>query len=218
VQVLRCNWQEARERQDKCFNRLVLVQLPHGRRRAEGEAQRLLAAIVESSEDAVFACTPECIILTWNRGAEGLLGFTAEQAIVRCPVLSDDCRTVNPRLPRTVPRPMAISIAIQLGQRTQFGYQSRQHWARSLPVTTPSRAAITCKNIAIRLAAPTTQGFDLVAWIAPFAVFAAALLGTILLIRRWSVGKTQAPAQTNDPATEALREKIRRETGSDGGF
>ena len=36
------------------------------------------------------------------------------------------------------------------------------------------------------LAAPTTQGFDLVAWIAPFAVFGAALLGTILLIRRWS--------------------------------
>jgi len=35
------------------------------------------------------------------------------------------------------------------------------------------------------LAAPTTKGFDLVAWIAPFAVFAAALLGTILLIRRW---------------------------------
>ncbi len=35
------------------------------------------------------------------------------------------------------------------------------------------------------LAAPTTKGFDLVAWVAPFAVFAAALLGTILLIRRW---------------------------------
>ena len=79
-------------------------------------------------------------------------------------------------------------------------------------------AAFASKYGATVLAAPTTQGFDLVAWIAPFAVFAAALLGTILLIRRWSVGKTQAPAQTNDPATEALREKIRRETGSDGGF
>jgi cytochrome c-type biogenesis protein CcmH len=79
-------------------------------------------------------------------------------------------------------------------------------------------AAFSAKYGATVLAAPTTQGFDLVAWIAPFAVFAAALLGTILLIRRWSVGKTQAAAQTNDPATEALREKIRRETGSDGGF
>jgi cytochrome c-type biogenesis protein CcmH len=79
-------------------------------------------------------------------------------------------------------------------------------------------AAFASKYGATVLAAPTTQGFDLVAWIAPFAVFAAALLGTILLIRRWSVGKTQAPAQTTDPATEALKEKIRRETGSDGGF
>jgi cytochrome c-type biogenesis protein CcmH/NrfF len=71
------------------------------------------------------------------------------------------------------------------------------------------------------LAAPTTEGFNLVAWIAPFAVFAAALLGTILLVRRWaniSVGKTQAAAQVSDPATDALKEKIRRETGSDGGY
>ena len=70
---------------------------------------------------------------------------------------------------------------------------------------------------AIVLAAPTTNGFDLVAWIAPFAVFGAALLGTILLVRRWSVGKTQAVAQASDPATDALKERIRRETG-DGGF
>ena len=74
------------------------------------------------------------------------------------------------------------------------------------------------------LAAPTTQGFDLVAWIAPFAVFGAALLGTVLLVRRWSAGKTQAatgpdPASV-DTAERARMEKIRRETdsGSDGGF
>jgi cytochrome c-type biogenesis protein CcmH len=79
-------------------------------------------------------------------------------------------------------------------------------------------AAFGSKYGATVLAAPTTQGFDLVAWIAPFAVFAAALLGTILVVRRWSVSKTQAAPQTTDPATEALREKIRRETGSDGGF
>jgi cytochrome c-type biogenesis protein CcmH len=71
---------------------------------------------------------------------------------------------------------------------------------------------------AVVLAAPTTHGFDLVAWIAPFAVFAAALLGTILLVRHWSVGKTQLAAQTASPEIDELREKIRRETGSDGGF
>lgn len=70
------------------------------------------------------------------------------------------------------------------------------------------------------LAAPTGEGFDLVAWIAPFAVFAAALLGTILLVRRWSVGKTPTAAQdtaTIDPAERERREQIRRETGN-GGF
>ena len=74
---------------------------------------------------------------------------------------------------------------------------------------------------AIVLAAPTAHGFDLVAWIAPFAVFAAALLGTILLVRRWSVGKTLAVAQADtsamDSAERERREQIRRDTG-DGGF
>jgi cytochrome c-type biogenesis protein CcmH/NrfF len=70
------------------------------------------------------------------------------------------------------------------------------------------------------LAAPPTSGFNLTAWIAPFAVFAAATLGTILLIRRWSVGRTAAPVQSEDPAMIALHEKIRRETesGIDGGL
>lgn len=69
------------------------------------------------------------------------------------------------------------------------------------------------------LAAPTTKGFNLVAWIAPFAVFGAALLGTILLVRHWTVGKTQIPQASNGAASELdpIREQIRRDTG-DGGF
>jgi cytochrome c-type biogenesis protein CcmH len=79
---------------------------------------------------------------------------------------------------------------------------------------------------AIVLAAPTTKGFDLVAWIAPFAVFGAALLGTIMLVRRWGgLGgeKVARAAATGDiaaldPAELQRRERIRRETGIDGGF
>jgi hypothetical protein len=79
---------------------------------------------------------------------------------------------------------------------------------------------------ATALAAPTTKGFDLVAWIAPFAVFAAALLGTILLIRRWGGLGLERRAQTAgavarsaDPAEQDRLDRIRRETGSnDGGF
>ncbi|MGA7832717.1 MAG: cytochrome c-type biogenesis protein CcmH [Terracidiphilus sp.] len=68
---------------------------------------------------------------------------------------------------------------------------------------------------AVVLAAPSKEGFDLVAWIAPFAVFAAALLGTILLVRRWSIGKMQSEAPAGDPAMDALKEMIRRETDGD---
>ncbi len=82
-------------------------------------------------------------------------------------------------------------------------------------------SAFTAKYGATVLAAPTTQGFDLVAWIAPFAVFGAALLGTILLIRRWAgIAGVKAQAAALEPvivdaADQERKEKIRRETGVD---
>ena len=85
-------------------------------------------------------------------------------------------------------------------------------------------SAFVAKYGATVLAAPPAHGFDLVAWIAPFAVFAAALLGTILLIRRWGGlgGKPQAAVATDpavlDPEERERLQRIRRETGSDGGF
>ncbi len=78
--------------------------------------------------------------------------------------------------------------------------------------------AFAAKYGATVLAAPPASGFNLVAWIAPFAVFAAALLGTILLIRHWSIGKSELTAQAADPEFDALRERIRRETGEQGGY
>ena len=52
---------------------------------------------------------------------------------------------------------MATSASSQLGTRVQAGYSSRQACARSRPVTTPSRAEITCSTTAIRLASSTTH-------------------------------------------------------------
>lgn len=79
--------------------------------------------------------------------------------------------------------------------------------------------SMTAKYGAVVLAAPTKQGFNLVAWIAPFAVLLAGFLGVVLLVRHWTVGKTQfASVGGADPQMDAIREKIRRETGADGEF
>ena len=49
--------------------------------RQSDQASRLLASIVESSEDAIVSKTLQGQILTWNRGAEKIFGFTAAEAV-----------------------------------------------------------------------------------------------------------------------------------------
>jgi PAS domain S-box-containing protein len=52
-------------------------------RRLTDEVQARLAAIIESSDDAIISKTLDGVIRTWNTGAERLFGYRAEEAVGR---------------------------------------------------------------------------------------------------------------------------------------
>ena len=58
---------------------LVFRDVTH--RRGADLAQARLAAIVDSSEDAILSKTLDGVILTWNAGAERLFGYSSEEAV-----------------------------------------------------------------------------------------------------------------------------------------
>lgn len=63
------------------------------------------------------------------------------------------------------------------------------------------------------LAAPTTKGFDRIAWIMPFAVFFTGIAAVVLLSRRWK-RRTALAGRGNfaGPSADELRGRIRQET------
>ena len=62
------------------------------------------------------------------------------------------------------------------------------------------------------LAAPPAQGFNIVAWIMPFAVLVLGVGGTTLLIRKWRLRTVPMPPPSATPRFGDIRDRIRRET------
>ena len=61
--------------------RYIAVKRDVTQQRKSAEAQRLLAAIVDSSQDAIIGITLDGIILTWNDAAQAVYGYSAKEAI-----------------------------------------------------------------------------------------------------------------------------------------
>jgi PAS domain S-box-containing protein len=74
-------------------------------RKLAEEDQMLLAAIVQSSQDAIIGKTLDGIISSWNKGAERLYGYSAEEVVglsiaILAPSDSDDLTSILERLRR----------------------------------------------------------------------------------------------------------------------
>lgn len=64
------------------------------------------------------------------------------------------------------------------------------------------------------LAAPTTSGFNLLAWIMPFAVFLLGIGLVMVIVRNWKLRPATMPATPAGSASQldAFRERARKET------
>lgn len=64
------------------------------------DAMRLLAAIVESSDDAIISKNLQGIITSWNQGAQRIFGYNSEEAIGRSitMLIPEDRRDEEPRI------------------------------------------------------------------------------------------------------------------------
>jgi len=62
------------------------------------------------------------------------------------------------------------------------------------------------------MASPPAAGFNLVAWVMPFAVFFSAMGFAVLVVLRWKQRAPAAAPATDSPELDAMRLRARRET------
>ena len=84
-----------------------------------GPAERLLAAIVESSDDAIISKTIDGVITSWNGGAERIFGYAADEMIGR-----SITRLAVPGREDEMPQ---ILARIRRGERVDHFQTARRH-------------------------------------------------------------------------------------------
>jgi PAS domain S-box-containing protein len=69
-------------------------------RKEDEENRGHMAAVVESSDDAIISMSVDTVIATWNRGAERMFGFTAEEVIGKTIqiLIPPHCEDEEPRI------------------------------------------------------------------------------------------------------------------------
>jgi PAS domain S-box-containing protein len=93
------------DRQAKATGAVLVFRDIRERRRREDDLSRL-AAVVESSYDAILSLTPEGVILTWNHGARRMYGYSTEEAV------GQSILVLSPR-----DQPTGVSRLPEMGER-----------------------------------------------------------------------------------------------------
>lgn len=82
-----------------------------GLRRESSHQRQMLAAMVETSLDALITCDTEGKVLSWNRSAQALFGFSEDEAIgrlVNALILPDDRRHEEANIQKSLQQQQAV--------------------------------------------------------------------------------------------------------------
>jgi PAS domain S-box-containing protein len=154
------------------------------------EAQALLAAVVESSDDAVVTKTLEGVITSWNAGAERLFGWTSAEAVGRPitliipPERHDEEREILARLARGERIDAFDTVRIaKSGRRIDVSLRISPVRDRHGRIVGASKVArdVTAARRAERALRESEERFRQLATNAPAAIFVKDLAGRYTL-------------------------------------